>query len=74
MANQLRLTLLEEREDGTVHGNPGALVALQGEAPADLIAGALQVLGSVDEDGLREAVESARAGKQAAFAPRPGVQ
>jgi len=74
MANQLRLTFLEEGEDGTVHGNPGALVALQGEVPADLVAATLQVLGSVDEAGVQEAVESARAGQQAAFAPRPGVQ
>ncbi|MBT8468233.1 MAG: HAMP domain-containing histidine kinase, partial [Deltaproteobacteria bacterium] len=74
MANQLRLTLLDEREDGSVHGNPGALVALQGEVPADLVAATVRVLGSVDEAGLQEVVRSARAGQQAAFAPRPGVQ
>ncbi len=74
MANQLRLSLLEEGEDGAVQGNPGALVALRGELPANLVAGAQELLGSVDEAAVRPAIESARSGKPSASTPKPGVQ
>ena len=74
MANQLHLNLLEEGEDGTVQGNPVAVVALRGELPVDLFAGARQLLGSVDELGLRDAIETARGGKPSTFTPRPGAQ
>ena len=74
LANQLRLALLEEGETGSVQGNPSALVALRGETPSELSAGALQLLGEVDDAAVREAIESARAGKQAAYSPAPAVQ
>ena len=74
IANQLRLALLEEQEDGTVKGNVEALDALEGKAPADLLAGVRQLLGDADAEGAKNALESARQGKSSAFAPRPGVQ
>ena len=74
IANQLRLAFLEEQEDGTVTGNMHALAPLGGKFPADLLAGVQQLLGSVDADALRDAVESARAGTSSAFAHRPGVR
>ena len=74
IANQLRLALLEEEEDGTVKGNVHALAALEGKAPADLFAGVQQLLGDGDAEGAKNALESARQGKSSAFAPRPGVQ
>jgi hypothetical protein len=49
-----------------------ALAPLGGKAPADLLAGVEQLLG--DAEGVEDAVDSARAGTQAAFTPRPGVQ
>ena len=74
IANQLRLALLEEEEDGTVKGNVHALAPLEGKAPADLFAGVQQLLGDGDAEGAKNALESARQGKSSAFAPRPGVQ
>ena len=74
IANQLRLALLEDDESGTVTGNVNALVPLGGKAPADLVAGVQQLLGDADADSFRDAIESARGGKPASFAPRPGVQ
>jgi len=74
IANQLRLALLEEQEDGTVKGNVEALDALEGKAPVDLLAGVRQLLGDADAEGAKNALESARQGKSSAFAPRPGVQ
>jgi signal transduction histidine kinase/CheY-like chemotaxis protein len=74
IANQLRLALLEEQEDGTVKGNVEALDALEGKAPVDLLAGVRQLLGDADAEGAKNALESARRGKSSAFAPRPGVQ
>ena len=68
------MELLEEEETGAVRGNAGAVVALRGEKPESLLAGAQHLLGSVDEAGLKDAIENARAGEQTAFAPRPGVQ
>jgi signal transduction histidine kinase/CheY-like chemotaxis protein len=55
-----------------VTGNAHALAPLGGKAPADLLAGVQQLLG--DAEGVEDAVDSARAGTQAAFTPRPGVQ
>jgi len=74
IANQLRLALLEEKEDGTVKGNVHALAPLEGKAPTDLFAGVQQLLGEGDAEGAKNALESARQGKSSAFAPRPGVQ
>ncbi|MFW2388169.1 MAG: ATP-binding protein [Polyangiales bacterium] len=74
IANQLRLALLEEGDDGLVQGNPSALVPLGGKPPSDLVGGALELLGEVDEAAVRDAIESARAGRQAAYSPRPAVQ
>jgi len=74
IANQLRLALLEEEEDGTVKGNVHALAPLEGKAPTDLFAGVQQLLGEGDAEGAKNALESARQGKSSAFAPRPGVQ
>jgi signal transduction histidine kinase/CheY-like chemotaxis protein len=74
IANQLRLALLEEQEDGTVKGNVHALAPLEGKAPTDLFAGVQQLLGEGDAEGAKNALESARQGKSSAFAPRPGVQ
>ena len=73
IANQLRLALLEDEENGTVTGNVHALAPLGGTAPTDLFAGAQRLLGDVDAERLDNAIESARGGKQAAFAPRPGA-
>jgi signal transduction histidine kinase/CheY-like chemotaxis protein len=50
-----------------------ALAPLGGTAPTDLFAGAQRLLGDVDAERLDNAIESARGGKQAAFAPRPGA-
>ena len=72
IANQLRLALLEDGEHGEVTGNMHALAPLGGKAPVDLLAGVQQLLG--DAEGVEDAVDSARAGTQAAFTPRPGVQ
>ncbi len=55
-------------------GNAHALAPLGGKAPKDLVAGAQQLLGEADADGLKDAIENARGGKEAVFAPRPGVQ
>ena len=74
VANELRLALLEEDESGTVTGNVHALAALGGEAPADLFTGLRRLLGDADAEGARDALESARGGRSAAFAPKPGVQ
>jgi len=74
VANELRLALLEEDESGTVKGNVHALATLGGKAPADLFAGVQGLLGDADAEGARDALESARGGHSAAFAPRPGVQ
>ena len=74
IANQLRLVLLEEEESGAVTANLDALAALAGKAPVDLLTGAQQLLGATDVETLKEAIEGARTGKQAAFTPRPGVQ
>ena len=74
VANELRLALLEEDESGTVKGNVHALATLGGKAPADLFAGVRRLLGDADAEGARDALESARGGRSAAFAPKPGVQ
>jgi len=74
VANELRLALLEEDESGTVTGNVHALATLGGEAPTDLFAGVRRLLGDADAEGARDALESARGGRSAAFAPKPGVQ
>ena len=74
VANELRLALLEEDESGTVKGNVHALATLGGEAPVDLFAGVRRLLGDADAEGARDALESARGGRSAAFAPKPGVQ
>jgi len=66
--------LLEEDERGATTGNVPALAALAGKAPTVLLAGAQQLLGDADDEGLEEAVRSAREGKPMAFAPRPGAQ
>ncbi len=55
-------------------GNVHALASIGGKAPTDLLAGAQQLLGGADVEGVNEAIESAREGKEAALAPRPGVQ
>jgi signal transduction histidine kinase/CheY-like chemotaxis protein len=72
IANQLRLALLEDGEQGEVMGNVHALAPLGGKAPVDLLAGVQQLLG--DTEGVQDAIDSARAGQQTAFTPRPGVQ
>ena len=74
IANQLRLALLEEKEDGTVEGNVQALAALEGKAPPDLLTGVARLLGDADAEGATDALESARGGASSAYAPRPGVQ
>ncbi|NOQ84429.1 MAG: hypothetical protein GQ551_10495 [Myxococcales bacterium] len=74
IANQLRLALLEEREDGTVAGNVHALAPLGGEAPTELLAGVERLLGATDVQAVRDVLDSARQGTSSAFAPRPGVQ
>ncbi|MBW2210344.1 MAG: hypothetical protein JRG67_04745 [Deltaproteobacteria bacterium] len=74
IANQLRLALLEEQEDGTVKANVQALAALEGKPPVDLFAGVARLVGDADAEGAKDALDSARGGKSSAFAPRPGVQ
>ncbi len=74
IANQLRLALLEEEESGAVAANLYALERLGGTAPTDLRSGAEQLLGRFDSTDLMRVIESARSGKEATFAPRPGVQ
>ena len=74
IANQLRLALLEEQEDGTVTGNMHALAPLGGQAPADLLTGVQRLLGNADAQAVKHVLESARQGTSSAFAPRPGVQ
>jgi signal transduction histidine kinase len=74
IANELRLALLEEQESGAVKGNVHALTPLGGQAPLELCAGIQQLLGDTDAVGVKEAIESARAGRQAASAPGPGIQ
>jgi len=74
IANQLRLTLLEEEESGAVTANLHALESLGGKTPADLRSGAEQLLGRFDSTDLGRVIESARRGTEASFAPRPGVQ
>jgi len=74
IANQLRLALLEEKEDGAVTGNVHALAPLGGEAPGDLLAGVKRLLGESLPNGMNEAIESARGGRQSALAPAPGIQ
>jgi two-component system cell cycle sensor histidine kinase/response regulator CckA len=74
VANQLRLALLEEQEDGTVTGNMHALAPLGGQPPADLLAATRRLLGAGDADALHDALQSARDGTSSAFTPRPGVQ
>jgi signal transduction histidine kinase/ActR/RegA family two-component response regulator len=72
VANELRLALLEDGEHGEVTANVHALAPLGGKAPADLLEGVEQLLGG--GDGAEDAICSAREGRQAAYAPRPGVQ
>jgi signal transduction histidine kinase len=74
VANELRLALLEEDEDGRVKGNVHALASLGGPPPTDLFAGVQRLLGDTDAEGARDALEQARSGSSSAFAPRPGVQ
>jgi signal transduction histidine kinase len=74
VANQLRLALLEEQQDGTVTGNTNALAALGDQAPVDLLSGVQRLLGGADAQSLQDVLDSARQGTSSAFAPRPGVQ
>ena len=74
VANELRLALLEEDERGTVKANVHALDTLGGKTPADLFVGVQGLLGDADAEGAKDALESARGGRSAAFTPRPGVQ
>jgi signal transduction histidine kinase len=74
IANQLRLALLEEQEDGTVKANVQALVALDGKPPVDLLVGVARLIGDADAEGAKDALDNARRGNSSAFAPRPGVQ
>jgi two-component system cell cycle sensor histidine kinase/response regulator CckA len=74
IANELRLAVLEELEDGTVRGNVHALSTLGGQPPSDLFSGVERLLGGADTKSLRDTLASARQGTSSAFAPRPGVQ
>ncbi|MBW2190726.1 MAG: HAMP domain-containing histidine kinase, partial [Deltaproteobacteria bacterium] len=74
IANQLRLALLEEQEDGTVTGNMHALAPLGGQAPDDLLDGVQRLLGNADAQAIQDILESARRGTSSAWAPRPGVR
>lgn len=73
IANELRLALLEEAEDGAVSGNIEALDRLR-EIPTDLRAAALAILRAPEAAGLDAIVDQARQGKQAALVPAPGVR
>ena len=74
VANELRLALLEEDENGKVKGNVQALETLGGTPPGDLFASVQGLLGAADAEGANDAIERARGGQTSAFAPRPGVQ
>ena len=74
IANELRLAVLEELEDGTVKGNVHALSALGGRPPSDLSSGVERLLGGADAKSVRDTLASARQGTSSAFAPRSGVQ
>jgi signal transduction histidine kinase len=73
MANELRLALLEEHEDGSVTANVEALDRLGGTLPGNLHASALALIGD-DGDELDALIEDARCGAQRAITARPGVR
>jgi signal transduction histidine kinase len=74
IAHELRLALLEEGAGGVVSGNPEALSRLGGGPMGDLRSCALRLLGESDATRLDAIIDSAREGKHASIAPRPGVR
>lgn len=74
MANELRLPLLEEGEDGRVVGNIEALDRICGALPEELSESALQLIGQGDTEGLDAIVDGARRGSEGTITPRNGMR
>ena len=74
MANELRLPLLEEGEDGRVVGNIEALDRIGGALPDELSESALQLIGQGDTEGLDANVDGARRGSEGTITPRNGMR
>lgn len=74
MANELRLPLLEEGEDGRVVGNIEALDRIGGALPEELSESALQLIGQGDTEGLDAIVDGARRGSEGTITPRNGMR
>ena len=74
MANELRLPLLEEGEDGRVVGNIEALDRIGGALPEVLSESALQLIGQGDTEGLDAIVDGARRGSEGTITPRNGMR
>ena len=74
MANELRLPLLEEGEDGRVVGNVEALDRIGGALPEVLSESALQLIGQGDTEGLDAIVDGARRGSEGTITPRNGMR
>jgi len=74
MANELRLPLLEEGEDGRVVGNVEALDRIGGALPEELSESALQLIGQGDTEGLDAIVDGARRGSEGTITPRNGMR
>ena len=74
MANELRLPLLEEGEDGRVVGNVEALDRIGGALPDELSESALQLIGQGDTEGLDAIVDGARRGSEGTITPRNGMR
>ena len=74
MANELRLPLVEEGEDGQLAANLEALARLGGTLPGDLAESAEALLGEGDATGLQASIAAARLGSEGALVPRPGLR
>jgi signal transduction histidine kinase/CheY-like chemotaxis protein len=74
VANELRLALLEEEENGEITGNVEALDRLGGQAPDDLETGVTRLLGETGVSGLDAIIDDARKGREGAITPKAGVR
>lgn len=68
------MALLEEDSSGTMSANVHALERLGTNRPSNLLEDARRLIDTPDASKLENVVAEARAGRQAAFGPRPGVQ